>query len=61
MGENREWFALSSSGKLWRLGECGSFNAAEETANDWELEVVWIANATTLKRWAEIVGIYDRR
>ena len=45
--KDRQWFALSSSGNLWALGDCGDFDVAEEIANDQEIDVVWIADADT--------------
>lgn len=49
--KERQWFALSSSGYLWALGDCGDYDAAEEIANDLEIDVLWIADYETAKQW----------
>ena len=53
--KDRQWFALSSSGNLWALGDCGDFDAAEEIANDQEIDVVWIADADTATQWGQTI------
>ena len=53
--KDRQWFALSSSGNLFALGDCGDFDAAEEIANDLEIDVVWIADADTAMQWMNTV------
>ncbi len=53
--KDRQWFALSSSGNLWALGDCGEFDAAEEIANDQEIDVVWIADADTATQWSQTI------
>ena len=55
MIKNRDWYALSSSGKIWVLGNCGNYDTAEETANAWRLEFVWIADGATVKGWADSI------
>jgi hypothetical protein len=52
---DRQWFALSSSGNLWALGDCGDFDAAEEIANDLEIDAVWIADAETAMQWSQTI------
>jgi len=49
---DRQWFALSSSGNLWALGD---FDAAEEIANDLEIDAVWIADAETAMQWSQTI------
>jgi len=53
--KDRQWFALSSSGNLWALGDCGDFDAAEEIANDQEIDVIWIADAATATQWSQTI------
>jgi len=53
--KDRQWFALSSSGNLWALGDCGDFDAAEEIANDLEIDVVWIADTDTAMQWMNTI------
>ena len=55
--KDRQWFALSSSGNLWALGDCGDFDAAEEIANDLEIDAVWIADAETAMQWMNTVKV----
>ena len=51
----RQWFALSSSGNLWALGDCGDYDAAEEIANDLEIDVLWLADYETAKQWHDTI------
>ena len=54
--KDRQWFALSSSGDLLSLGDCGDFDAAEEIANDLEIETIWIADAETARQWQDTIA-----
>ena len=53
--KDRQWFALSSCGNLWALGDCGDFDVAEEIANDIGLDVMWIADADTATQWMNTI------
>ena len=53
--KDRQWFALSCLGNLHPLGDCGDFDAAEEIANDLGLDAIWIADAETVKQWADTI------
>ena len=53
--KERQWFALSSSGNLWALCDCGDYDAAEEIANDLEIDVIWLADYETAKQWHDII------
>ena len=53
--KDRQWFALSSSGNLWALGDCGDFDAAEEIANDLEIDSIWIADSQTARQWLDTI------
>ena len=59
--KDRQWFALSSSGNLWALGDCGDFDAAEEIANDQEIDAVWIADADTATQWMNTIKVTMER
>jgi len=41
--------------RLHPLGDCGDFDAAEEIANDLGLDAIWIADAETVKQWADTI------
>ena len=53
--KDRQWFALSISGNLWALGDCGDYDAAEEIADDLEIEVMWLADYETAKQWYDTI------
>lgn len=53
--KDRQWFALSSSGNLFSLGDCGDFDAAEEIANDQEIDVIWIVDADEATQWMKTI------
>jgi hypothetical protein len=55
--KDRQWFALSSSGFLWPLGDCGDFDAAEEIANDLELDFILIADSDTARQWMNTLSV----
>jgi len=38
-----------------QIGDCGDFEAAEEIANDLGLDAIWIADAETVKQWADTI------
>jgi hypothetical protein len=59
--KDRQWFALSSSGWLWPLGDCGDFDAAEEIANDLELDVIWIVDANEARQWVDTISVTMER
>ena len=59
--KDRQWFALSSSGFLWPLGDCGDFDAAEEIANDLELDVIWIVDSDTARQWLNTINVAMER
>jgi len=45
------YYALQSNGDLFILGDHGDIEAAEETAQDIGLEVVWLADQETIEQW----------
>ena len=47
----RQWFALLACGNLAPLGDHGDYEAAEATASDLGLEVIWLADADTITQW----------
>jgi len=54
---NRQWFALDAgAGLVYALGDCGDFEAAEQTARDLDIQAVWIADADTARQWARAIA-----
>ena len=45
--ENREWVALCADGSVVILGDHGDLEAAEFTARDLGLDVIWLMDADT--------------
>ena len=55
----RAWFALGSDGFIYKLGDCGDFEAADEVANDILPEgadALWILDADTAYHWMCALG-----
>ena len=53
----RIYFALCGDGNLLCLGDCGDFDAANEIADDLELEVVWlISGVEAANNGAEVLN-----
>lgn len=46
-----QYFALQTNGELFALGDHGDWEAANLTAIDQHLEVVWIANSRAVQQW----------
>jgi len=59
--KDRQWFALSCLGNLHPLGDCGDAIEAEEIANDLGLDAIWIADAETVKQWADTIRTTTER
>ncbi len=57
MGESweRTWFALCSDGSLAIVGDHGDFEAADATASDLGLDVVWLLRGEDAAQWAETI------
>lgn len=53
------WFALGSDGRIYKLGDCGDFEAADEVADDILPEgesALWILDADTAYDWMCALG-----
>ena len=50
-----KYYAMDSDGYLWKLGDHGDFDAAEDTAIDLlhPAEPLWIADETRAIQWRE--------
>ncbi len=48
-----EWFALTVDSKLFHLGNCGDYDAAEEVAQDAlaEENIMWLIDGTLAQAW----------
>jgi hypothetical protein len=49
------YFALNSDGLLYNLGDHGDWEAAEETASDLRLDLIWTLNEDEALNWAEFI------
>lgn len=55
--KDRQWFALDAgAGLVYALGDCGDFEAAENVAQDLDIDAVWIADADTARQWARAIN-----
>ena len=52
----RYWFALCADGDLVRLGDFGDYEAADETAEDMGLEVIWLVCGNDAAQWADTIN-----
>lgn len=52
---DRMWWSLDMNGTMWKLGDHGDFEAAEETAEDLagDIPVIWVADSVTAAQWRE--------
>ena len=49
------WFALLSDASLVCIGNCGDFEAADEIAEDLDLDVVWLFNDIEANQWLQVL------
>lgn len=49
--ESNIWFALDEAGNLWCLGDCGDFDAAEQSALDMCVNPIWIIDEQQAREW----------
>ena len=54
--QDNEYFALVDTGNLLHLGNCGDYEAADEIAEDNDLQVVWLVDGATVKQWQSIIN-----
>ena len=50
------FYALQTNGDLFTLGDHGDLEAAQNTAEDLELEIVLILDETTAEQWRNILN-----
>jgi hypothetical protein len=55
MNDTEEFFCLSADGLIYFLGNHGDHEAAEETAADMGLDVIWLFGQDTAQSWADII------
>lgn len=53
MKDSEMYFCLASDGLLYILGNHGDFEAAEDTARDMGLEVIWLLDEQTARSWRD--------
>jgi len=53
---HRIWFALCTDGTLAVLGDHGDYDAADATAEDLGLDVIWLVCGTDAAQWADIIN-----
>jgi len=59
--KERQWFALGWDGKVYPLGDCGDYEAADEVARDVGIDAVWLADYDTASQWRDaILGQLDQ-
>jgi len=56
----RQWFALCADGNLAPLGDHGDYEAADDTARDLGLEVVWLIDGPGATQWAHVINAGTR-
>jgi hypothetical protein len=49
------YFALNNDGLLYNLGDHGDFESADCTANDMQLDAVWLINQYDAESMAEFI------
>jgi hypothetical protein len=49
--ETKFWFALDMKGELWALGDHGDFEAAEITAEDMGISILWLLDEPMARQW----------
>lgn len=56
------WFALNEDGLLYNLGDHGDYEAANDTAEDLGLNVIWLFDEREAKNMASFidVAIFDK-
>jgi hypothetical protein len=45
------WFALDYEGELWAVGDHGDFQAAEITAEDMGISILWLLDEPMARQW----------
>jgi len=52
----RTWFALGTDGYLVVLGDHGDYEAADATADDLGIAVVWLMCGNDAAQWADVIN-----
>lgn len=53
---DNEWFVLSAEGELLALGEHGSFEEADQRANEMGESLGWIICPEMVEQWLKTMG-----
>jgi hypothetical protein len=49
------YFALNEDGLLYNLGDHGDFESADSTAQDMQLNAIWLIGEQEASNWAEFI------
>lgn len=49
------YFALTTEGDLQYLGDCGDFGSAEESAEDLQINPIWIFDENVALSWRDFL------
>lgn len=55
MHETEDFFCLAADGLIYFLGNHGDIEAADDTAESLNLEVIWMFGKDTAQNWAETI------
>ena len=53
MKDHELYFCLASDGLIYNLGDHGDFEAAEDTAQNLGLDVIWMFGESTAQSWRD--------
>ena len=53
---SRMWFAVCADGTLSVLGDHGDYDAADATAEDLGLDVIWLVCGDDAAQWADTIN-----
>lgn len=53
---HRMWFALCADGTLAIVGDHGDYDAADATAEDLGLDVIWLVCGDDAAQWADTIN-----
>ena len=48
-----DYFCIGADGRLWILGNHGDYQAAEDTANSLNVDVIWMITKSTATDWRD--------
>ena len=59
--EAADYFCLADDGLLWKLGNHGDFDAADDTARSIGLNAIWIFDELTMQNWRETLNTWNQQ